>query len=414
MLYDKLAKIITPTGLKWKKKLAMISTVKLQRNSNILILSHFYKRTLAGGGPPQDIRDFFKLKVDNIYYIEHPFPYSDDHRSSLSIYKNGKLEKQFFAFRVFGPQVFLYLLDVIITLYFFIRIKKKFDLCVALDNLNTLSVLPFKKAGLIQKLVFYTIDYTPFRFKNKILNSIYHFIDRIACYNADAIWVVSPRMIYARKNNGVNSKKTAPSISLPIGTNLENIKLLPSNLINRYQIVFVGILLEKQGIQLILESLPRIIQSIPNLKFVIIGQGEYYSELKIQTKKLNIEKFVTFKGFVKDHKEVEKILCKSAVGLAPYVPTPDNFTIYADPGKVKLYVACGLPVVITDVPQIASVIDSKKAGMKVDYTVDSIAKALVQLLSNDTLYKEFRQNAIKLSKNYDMNTLIAKALDKTN
>lgn len=388
--------------------------MKLQKNSNILILSHFYKRTLAGGGPPQDIRNFLNLKVDNIYYIEHPFPYSDDHRSSLSIYKNGKLEKQFFAFRVFGPQVFLYLLDVIITLYFFIKIKKKFDLCIALDNLNTLSVLPFKKAKLIQKLVFYTIDYTPFRFKNKILNSIYHFIDRIACYNADAIWIVSPRMISARKNNGVNSKKTAPSISLPIGANLENIKLLPSSLINRYQIVFVGILLEKQGIQLILESLPRIIQSIPKLKFVIVGQGEYYSKLKIQTKKLNIEKFVTFKGFVGDHRKVEKILCKSAVGLAPYVPTPDNFTIYADPGKVKLYIACGLPVVITDVSHISSVIESKKAGIVVKYDSNSLANAIIKLMSNQKLYEEYRNNAIELSKNYDTNTLIAKALDKTN
>lgn len=414
MLCDKLAKIITRIGLKRKKKLAIISTVKFQRDSNILILSHFYKRTLKGGGPPQDIRNFFKKKVNSIYYIEHPFPYSDDHRSSLSIYKNGKLEKQFFTFRVFGPQVFLYLFDIITTLYFLIRIKKKIDLCIALDNLNTLSVLPFKKAGLIQKLVYYTIDYTPFRFENKILNLIYHYIDRIACYNSDTIWVVSPRMISARKNNGVNSKKTAPSISLPIGTNLENIKLLPTSLINRYQIAFVGILLEKQGIQLILESLPRIIQSIPNLKFVIIGQGEYYSELKIQAKKLNIEKFVTFKGFIKDHKEVEKILCKSAVGVAPYVPMPDNFSIYADPGKVKLYVACGLPVVITDVSHIANVIKSKKAGIKIEYTVDSIVKALIQLLSNDTLYKEIRQNAIKLSKNYDTNTLIAKALDKTN
>src|SRR3989344_7798480 len=137
--------------------------VKISKNQNVLILSHFYKRTTSSGGPPQEIRDFFLPKVETISYIEHPFPYSDDHRSSLSIYKNGKLEKQFFAFRVFGPQVFLYPLDVIITLYFFIRIKKKFDLCVALDNLNTLSVLPFKKAGLIQKLVFYTIDYTPFR-----------------------------------------------------------------------------------------------------------------------------------------------------------------------------------------------------------------------------------------------------------
>ena len=63
---------------------------------------------------------------------------------------------------------------------------------------------------------------------------------------------------------------------------------------------------------------------------------------------------------------------------------------------------------------VNTVMGNLRVGVASGIIRDSIAKALVQLLSNDTLYKEFRQNAIKLSKNYDMNTLIAKALDKTN
>ncbi|MEK7572841.1 MAG: glycosyltransferase [Patescibacteria group bacterium] len=388
--------------------------MKLSKNSNVLIISHFSKRAMEGGGPPQEIRDYLLPKVKRIYYIEHPFPYSKDHRSSMTTYEDGILRKQIFTPEIFGPEALFYIFDTLITFYFLIKAWVRFDLCIALDNLNTVSVLPFKKLGLIKKLVFYTIDYTPLRFKNKILNNIYHLIDRVACYNADAIWILSNRMITARKQNGVDTKRSAKNITLPMGANLSRINVLPIEKTNRYDIVFAGILLEKQGVQLILDSLPMIILKIPKVRFIIIGQGEYEQTLKDLTISLKINNHVIFEGFVKNHKDVENILARSAIGVAPYIPSPDNYTFYTDPGKPKLYLGCGLPVVITDVPAIARVIKSQKAGIIADYAAESFTKALVELLSNDALYKTYRENAIKLSKTYNTNTLIAEALDKTN
>lgn len=388
--------------------------MQLPKDSNILILSHFYKRTTKGGGPPQEIRDYFLSKVKKIYYIEHPFPYANDHRSSMTVYENGKVKKRIFVPAIIGPQIFFYLYDIFITLYFLILAKTKFDLCIALDNLNTVSVLPFKKLGIIKKLLFYTIDYNPQRFENKMLNNIYHFLDRLACYNVDKIWILSKRMVTARKKNKVDSKKSAKSVLLPMGANLSRIKILPLERINRYQMVYAGHLLEKQGVQIILETLPKIILKIPKLKLVVVGQGEYGQKLKVLSKKLNITKHVEFVGFVKNHVALERILCKSAIGIAPYVPTSNNYTFFTDPGKPKLYLGCGLPIVITDVPAIAKVIQEKKAGLIVRYETESIAKALTTLLTNNKLYGEYRKNAIELSKNYDTNSLINKALSLTN
>ena len=383
-------------------------------SSKVLIISHYYKRTLTGGGPPQEVRDFFLPKVKKLYYIEHPFPSASDHKSSMTIYRDGRLEKQIFSPPVYGPDWLRYILNVIFALYFYIRSPLVYDICVSLDNLNTFSVLPLRKLNLIKRLVFYTIDYTPLRFKNVILNSIYHFVDRLACYNADAIWILSPRMILARKQNGVDIKRIAQSIHLPMGANLERIKIQHLNRINRHQIVYAGFLMEKQGIQLAIESLPKVIEKIPDVKFIIIGQGEYERKLKQLVKNLKIAKYVDFKGFVEDHEELEKILSKSALAVASYVDTPDNYTRYTDPGKVKLYLGCGLPVIMTDVPQIARVIKSKKAGIIADYNSNSFAESIIKLFSNDKLYNKYRENAIKLSKNYNTNTLIEKALNKTN
>ena len=386
--------------------------MKISPDSNVLIISHFYKRALSGGGPPQEIRDYFLPKTKRVYYVEHPFPNASDHKSSMTIYENRVLKKQIFTPTVRGPQILFYFLDIFITYYFILITKTRFDLCVALDNLNTVTLIPFRKIGVVKKLVFYTIDYNPKRFANKLLNSIYHIFDKIACYQTDVIWVLSKEMDKARFKNNLDRRRMKPSVLLPMGANLDRIKIQPLNKINRYQIAYAGFLMEKQGVQLAIQSLPYVIKKIPDVKLVIIGQGEYETQLKQLVKRLNISKFVEFKGFIKDHTEVEKILCKSAVALAPYVDSPDNYTRYTDPGKPKLYLGCGLPVVITDVPQIAGIIQSKKAGFIADYEVNSFANAIIKLLSDNKLYKKFRDNAIKLSKNYNTNNLIKKALDQ--
>lgn len=385
----------------------------ISKNQNVLILSHYSKRAISGGGPPQEVRNFLLPYVKRVYYIEHPFPYAEDKRSSITIYENSIMKKQIFTFSKFGPQILFYIMDFFITLYFLLYLRTKFDLCVALDNLNTFSVLPFKKFGIIKKLVFYTIDNTPYRFENKILNSIYHFIDKIACYNSDVIWILSEIMIDTRKKRGISPKKSGKNIILPMGADLEGIKLLPINKIHRHQIIFVGILLEKQGLQIIIEALPKILEKVQDARLIIVGSGEYENKLKKIAESAKVSKFVDFKGFMEKQSDVEKLLCESALGIATYKPDPNNFTYFTDPGKPKLYLGCGLPVVITDVPLIAKVIQREKAGKIVKYSSEDAANVLIKLLTNEKLYKDYRENAIKLSKHYNTNTLINRAIKKT-
>lgn len=384
--------------------------MKLQKNSRVLILSHFYKRVAESGGPPQEARDYLLRRIKHIVYIEHAFPYAKDTRSSMSIYQDGKLQKQYFTPKIFGPQIFFYVFDFLISFYFIIKTRENYELCIALDNLNTISVLFFKKIGAINKLVYYSIDYTPFRFPNKIFNKAYHFIDKIACYKADSIWILSKRMIIERSKNGVNQKLTAPYILVPMGANLDRITRLPLSKINRYQLIFVGHLLEKQGLQCILQALPKVIKKIPQLKLIIVGQGDYEQELKQLVHKLKIKQHVVFKGFIQKHEDVEKLLCKSAIGLAPYIQSQDNYTYYTDPGKPKLYMACGLPVIITDVPESAQMIGKEHAGICIPYSVKSFEKAMITLLTDNLIYKKYRENAIRLSKKYNTTSIIYQAI----
>ena len=119
---------------------------------------------------------------------------------------------------------------------------------------------------------------------------------------------------------------------------------------------------------------------------------------------------VEFHGFVPDHRELEKILSYCAVGVAPYVPDPKSFKWYADPGKPKQYMACGLPVVTTDVTPISREIAARKAGVVVEYDTQALADAIVHLLLDDKEHAEMRENAIGFASEYDWDEVFERAL----
>ena len=64
------------------------------------------------------------------------------------------------------------------------------------------------------------------------------------------------------------------------------------------------------------------------------------------------------------------------MGIAPYVPDPNSFTWYADPGKPKVYLGCGIPVIITKVPEVAFEISKRKAGIAINYDSHELSEAI--------------------------------------
>ncbi|MEW6408087.1 MAG: glycosyltransferase [Patescibacteria group bacterium] len=382
------------------------------KNYHVLVVSHYYARSNAGA-PSYEIVNYLLDKVKYLVYVEHPFPYASDNNSYIFIFKNGKKIKEFSISKILKPDIFSYLQDFFYNNLIFLLLKKRFDLCIALDNLNTFSFLFWRKLHLIKKLVLYTIDYAPYRFQNKLLNSIYHFIDRRACYNCDCIWVLSERMIKGRMNNGVNPKRCAYNVAVPMGADLSKIKLLPYENINRFTIVFLGHLLQKQGLQLVLEILTEIKKEIPQIKLIIIGQGDYEYQLKKIATELEINDVVEFKGFIRNHQEIEKILCHSTIGLAPYLQDKKSFTYFADPGKIKVYLGCGLPVITTRFTVIADEIEKENTGIVINYNRDELRKALLRLLQDDQYYQLARKNAINLSKKYNFKNIYDNAIKQT-
>ena len=393
--------------------------MELSQKTKILILSHFsLKDDEKGEQFPGNVKLFLLKKIGKLVYIDHPFIKSqgissDFISSQMRIYDNGVKEHQLTppGFRL--PSLILYLYQFLLTVFFLIWKPTKYDLCIACDNLSLISVFIFRRVGLIKKLIYYTVDYSPARFTNPILNNLYQNIDRLSNKISDANWVAVANMITAKQENGLDIKKCAPFQVVPMGFDKEIITIKSGNKTDRFNLIFVGYLFEKQGLQLIIEVLPTIIKKFPKTHLTVVGSGPMEAQLKKRVQQLKINSHVTFTGHINNHPKVIDILTeKGGIGLAPYIPSIGDYTYFADPSKIKLYLLCGLPVVTTKVPPVAKVIREKEAGVVIDYTEKDLIEGLEYLIKDKNRYLRIRENALDISRYYDTNYILDKAFNK--
>ena len=102
---------------------------------------------------------------------------------------------------------------------------------------------------------------------------------------------------------------------------------------------------------------------------------------------------------VPDHKEAEDILLSCAVAVAPY-RDDHPFVRNTDPGKVKTYLACGLPVIMTDVGMIAKLITKASAGVVIPHDKQACEEALLKVLGDMEQLRRMSENAGRLAENY--------------
>lgn len=393
--------------------------MKLNKKTNIAIVSHFtLKDNEKGEQFPGNIRNFLLGKVRKVVYIDHPFiksqgTSSDFFASQMRIYDQGIQTYTLTSSKLKLPTLILFIYQLFLTIFFILWKPMKYDLCIACDNLSLISVFIFRKMGLIKKIVYYTVDYSPKRYANPLLNSLYHYMDRLACMISDVNLVAVENMIIAKAQNGLNLKRCAPFQVVPIGFSKKNIILKPVKIINKFNLVFVGFLFEKQGLQLVIKALPKLVKKFPQIHLTIIGSGPIETYIKKSVKLLNLNSYVTFTGYINDHQKIVDLLTNfGGIGLATYIPSIGDYTYYADPSKIKLYLLCGLPVITTKVPPIAKEIERRKAGIVIDYSEQDLINALGYILKSNENYQMFRKNALKMAEAYDSNLILNKAFQK--
>ncbi|MDP8233785.1 MAG: glycosyltransferase [Candidatus Saelkia tenebricola] len=282
------------------------------------------------------------------------------------------------------PLVFVFSFYIIKVIFSVIVFRKRFDLCIGVSHFSGMMGVVLTKLGICKKSIYYCIDH----YKGEgWLYTLQNAIDRWTTLHSDKVWDISDRIVEARKLDfGLYKNKHT---IVPVGYDPTFFRYNEG--IDRYSIVFVGVMQKGHGLELMLETLPFLIKIFPKINIRIIGRGPFLDEFKGMVKERGLEKYYKIYGFIEDTDEMLDVVASCAVGIAVWSDIGNSY--YGDSGKTKLYSVCGLPVIVSNFVIYSEAVIKCKAGIAIEGNKEALINAVKELFSNDNLYWEYKKNA---------------------
>jgi len=205
-----------------------------------------------------------------------------------------------------------------------------------------------------------------------------------------------------------------PGIELVFTRNPQKVKELKEkyNLENKIVLLSVGRLIKRKGVDKVLESLPKITATIPNLIYVIggIGEDEKYLKNKIKELPVEIQEKILFLGSLTDEEYWAWLeICN--IFIMPSRNITGNFEgfgiVYLEANLV------GKPVIAGDTGGIRDAVINEVNGLLVNpEDNESIAKAVIRLSLDEKLRGELgEQGKRRVVENFGAKKQIKKIAD---
>ncbi|MFA4937508.1 MAG: glycosyltransferase family 4 protein [Patescibacteria group bacterium] len=143
-----------------------------------------------------------------------------------------------------------------------------------------------------------------------------------------------------------------------------------------------------KGIETLIKALTQL--SSKNYKFIIVGEGNLKNHYKGLAKKLGVDSQIIFSGYVSDD-ELPNYYCLADVFVLPSLNQAEAFGLAA--GEAM---ACGLPVIASNLAGVRSLVKNGETGLLVEPgNIKALAQAISNLLANLSQAKRLGQNATK-------------------
>lgn len=188
-------------------------------------------------------------------------------------------------------------------------------------------------------------------------------------------------------DNGVNINKFIPKSTQLAKHSLNLQKYFPI-------IGYAGNLPWERGAMQIIQALPELIESYPQIRSLILGDGDKMHILYDKAKELQVLEYCIFTGNVEYDKVVDYINCMDITVSIRYEDTQDASEL-----KVRQYLACGRPVIVS--PGSNDFVADEDVGFVVDpYSIDEFINASKKLLNLDKdTYSQLSERARLLAVN---------------
>jgi phosphatidylinositol alpha-mannosyltransferase len=171
---------------------------------------------------------------------------------------------------------------------------------------------------------------------------------------------------------------------------------------NPFEILFVGRIEPRKGLQFLIDALPRIKREIPEAHLAVAGGGYKGMRLNIPSE---VKNSVRFLGFV-EPTELPKIFSRASVFVSPAI-SGESF------GIVLLEaMATETPVIASDIPGYRCVVEEGKNGLLVPpANSEEISNRVITLLKSNKIRETLVEGGLKTAAKYAWSTIAKDIMD---
>lgn len=345
--------------------------MKNRNMKDIFILTHNSEIS----GPIDYYQQYLERNNYKIIRLEHPL---DNYQGRFTVFYNQNKILKIKRSNYFG--VLNLFVDFFISVRF--TLKSHFNIFIGANNFDVFVGIFLRKIfrKKIEKIIYFGSDFSEDRFSNVLLNKVYYLIESICCKYSDLVISNTKRAEEERLRSGLKKEK---SIIVPNGVLLDKEDFTKKEL-NKNNFIFVGSMTREHGLYSLIKTIYPLIN-----KLVLIGYGDEWDIVINFCKEKNIEMESYYK---KNHDFcIDYLKTFNGFGLAPY-NLGSKWTYYCSPLKVVEYIACGLPILMSSLPEIASHIKENYLGVvysELDYTKISNDLTLFNVNGFNLKAKEF-------------------------
>ncbi|MDL1892251.1 glycosyltransferase family 4 protein [Sphingobacteriales bacterium CHB3] len=157
---------------------------------------------------------------------------------------------------------------------------------------------------------------------------------------------------------------------------------------------YFGRLKKYKSVDHFLQALPAVLNQVPNLNVVVVGEGDDKPRLKAMAKQLGLSEAVEFTGFVSEEK---KITLLQQMWFKVTTSSKEGWGLTVIEAN-----ACGTPVVASNVEGLRDAVRDGETGLLYEFgNLADLSSKMLQLLTNEALRKRLAENAVEWSKKFD-------------
>lgn len=233
--------------------------------------------------------------------------------------------------------------------------------------------------------------------KSLLLRGLYWIVERVNCRLSHRVIVETDRnrVRYLRRHrlpfervvalpNGANTQLFSPMDTgrarAEVGVDIDSL-----------YVGYVGNLTEEESVELLLRTAPLVVGKVPQARFLIVGDGPTAGELGAMARKDGASDMISFAGCV----PYERV--PLYIGAMDVCTVPLSRARFERTGvsslKLREYLACGRPVVGSDIDGVADILREAEAGIAVTpENTPEFAEAIVKLLRDSRLRAKMGEN----------------------